>query len=74
MANEPKILSTMDGQRVSISPFDIKSIRDIDKGVEITTHAGDTLRFPISRYVFERMMTIDMTASRNRVRVVDPIR
>ena len=74
MANEPKILSTMDGQRVSISPFDIKSIRDIDKGVEITTHAGDTLRFPISRYVFERMMTIDLRGTGNSARIVDPNR
>jgi len=74
MANEPKTLTTMDGKRVSISPFDIKTIRDIDKGVEVSTHAGDTLRFPIGRYVFERMMTIDMTASSNKVGVVDPIR
>jgi len=63
----------MDGQRVSISPFDIKAIRDIEKGVEITTHAGGTLRFPISRYVFEHMMTVNLTGSGNSVRVVDPI-
>lgn len=74
MASEPKLLTTMDGQRVSISPFDIKAIRDIDKGVEVTTHAGDTLRFPISRYVFEMMMTVDLRGTANRVSVVDPIR
>ena len=74
MANEPKTLTTMDGQHVALSPFEVKAIRDIDKGVEITTHAGDTHHFPISRYIFERMMTIDMTDTGNSVRVVDPIR
>lgn len=74
MANEPKLLTTMDGKRVSISPFDVKAIRDIDKGVEVTTHSGDTLRFPIGRYVFESMMTVDLSDSGNSVSVVAPIR
>ncbi len=74
MANEPKLLTTMEGQRVSFSPFDIKSLREIEKGVEIVTHGGETLLFPISRYVFQQMMSIDLRGTGNSARIMDPIR
>lgn len=67
-------LTTMDGQRVSIGPFDLKSVKDIPNGVEVITHAGDKYKFPISRYVFDLMMTVDARQTSNKVTVVDPIR
>ena len=74
MANDPKLLTTMEGQRVLISPFDIKSLREIEKGIEVVTHAGETLRFPISSYVFQQMMSIDLRGTGNSAQIIDPIR
>jgi|GEM_PF-2394927 hypothetical protein len=73
MANEPQTITSMDGQKITLSPFDIKAIRNIEKGVEIDTHAGDTFRIPISRYIFELMFTIDISGKGNSAKVVTPI-
>jgi hypothetical protein len=74
MANKPKTLTTMDGEKVTMTPFDIKAVRNIDKGVEVDTHAGGTYKFPVPRYVFDLMFTIDLRGTGNSVEVIDPIR
>jgi len=74
MKAEPKTLTTMDGKRVTLSALDIKAKRNIEKGVEVDTHAGETYRFPIARWLFDEMMVIDFSDGGNKVSQIPPLR
>lgn len=71
---EPKVLTTTTGERVSLTPFDLKEVKTIPEGVEVVTHAGVTYKFPINRYIFNRMMAVDLSSQSNTVSVIPPIR
>jgi hypothetical protein len=59
-------LTTISGEKISITPFDVKAVRDLGKkGVEIDLHSGDTHQLPLSRYLLERMLTIDLRGTGN---------
>ncbi|MFZ2854346.1 MAG: hypothetical protein WAZ34_09585 [Rhodocyclaceae bacterium] len=72
--NNPVQLTTVDGNKVSLSPFDLKAVRNAGTGVEVDTLSGETYKFPISRYIFDRMMTIDLRGNANSVKVIAPIK
>ena len=66
-------LTTTDGRKVSLTPLDLKTVRNAGKGVEVLTHSGETYQFPISRYLFDLMMTVDLRGTGNSVKLAPKI-